>query len=108
MSHPNQPEYFVINSICPHSGDVTCVGIFEDMRAVSYRLQRMYTSCGDEYRVECFHLSTATFECEQLTEQQVSRAKYQKQERDKESALKELAEIKANQEAHEFVEEVLP
>lgn len=101
MSHPNQPEYFVINSICPHSGDVTCVGIFEDMRAVSYRLQRMYTSCGDEYRVECFHLSTAPFECDQLTEQQITRAKYQKEERDKEAALKELAEIKANQEDSE-------
>ena len=98
MSHPNQPEYFTINSICPHSGDVTCVGIFESMRAVSFRLQRMYTSCGDEYRVECFHLSTAEFEAEQLTEQQVNRAKYQKEERDKEAAVRELAEIKANQE----------
>jgi len=33
----------------------------------------------------------------ELTEQQVNRAKYQKEERDKEAALKELAEIKANQ-----------
>ena len=101
MSHSNQPEYYTISTVCPYDGSTTMLGIFEDMRAVSYRLQRMYTSCGDEYRVECFHLSTATFECEQLTEQQVSRATYQKKERDKESALKELAEIKANQEVTE-------
>tara|TARA_B100000029_G_scaffold461523_1_gene493353 strand:- start:93 stop:449 length:357 start_codon:yes stop_codon:yes gene_type:complete len=94
MSHTNQPEYYTINAICPHSGDVTCVGIFEDMDAVCYRLKRMYTSCGDEYRVECFHLSTAEAEAEQLTEQTVNRAKYQKQERDKERKLKEYDEWK--------------
>lgn len=101
MSHPNQPEYFTINSICPHSGEVTCVGIFEDMRAVSYRLQRMCTSCGDEYRVECFHVSNAEDEARELTDQTVTRAKYQREEREKEQAVKELAEIKANQEDSE-------
>ena len=94
MSHTNQPEYFTINSICPHSGDVTCVGIFENMRAVSYRLQRMYTSCGDEYRVECFHLSTAEAEAEAYTEQTVNRAKYKREEEMKEARLKEWQEYK--------------
>jgi hypothetical protein len=28
------------------------------MNAVCARLQACYTSCGDEYRVECFHLQT--------------------------------------------------
>ena len=94
MSHPNQPEYFTINSICPHSGDVTCVGIFEDMDAVSYRLKRMYTSCGDEYRIECFHLSTAEDEAVAYNEQVVSRAAYRKKEADKEAKLKEYDEWK--------------
>ena len=94
MSHPNQPEFFTINSICPHSGDVTCVGIFEDMDAVSYRLKRMYTSCGDEYRVECFHLSTAESEAVAYNEQTVSRAKYRKDEAEKERKLKEYDEWK--------------
>ena len=94
MSHPNQPEYFTINSICPHSGDVTCVGIFKDMDAVSYRLKRMYTSCGDEYRVECFHLSTAESEAEAYNEQVVSRAAYRKKEADKEAKLAEYDEWK--------------
>ena len=80
MSHPGQPEYFTIT-----------------MRAVCFRLQRMYSSCGDEYRVECFHVSNAEAEAMELTEQQVNRAKYQKEERDKEQAVKELAEIKAKE-----------
>jgi len=63
--------------------------------------QRCYTSCGDQYRVECFHLSNAEQEACELTEQQVNRAKYQKEERDKEQAVKELAEIKANQDEDE-------
>ena len=79
MSHPNSPEYFTISSVCPHDGTTTTIGIFEDMDAVTYRLKRMYTTCGDEYRVECFHLSTASNEAEEYNEQIVSRRKYQKE-----------------------------
>ena len=93
MTQP-QPEYFTINSICPHSGDVTCVGIFEDMDAVSYRLKRMYTTCGDEYRIECFHLSTAESEAVAYNEQTVNRAKYRKEEAEKERKLAEYDEWK--------------
>ena len=94
MSHNNQPEYFTINSVCPHTGDVTSLGIFEDMDAVGYRLKRMYTSCGDEYRIECFHLSTAEDEAVAHNDQIVRRAEYQKEERDKEAKLKEYDEWK--------------
>ena len=89
MSHTNQPEYFTINSVCPHTGDVTCVGIFENMRAVSYRLQRMYSTCGDEYRVECHHLQTADIESEALQEQLISRTKYRNENDIKEQLYKE-------------------
>ena len=98
MSHPNQPEYYTITSIDQYDGSPTVIVIFDSMRAVCFRLQRMYTHCGDEYRVECFHVSNAEAEAMELTEQQVNRAKYQKEERDKEQAVKELAEIKANEE----------
>ena len=94
MSHSNQPEYFTINSICPHTGDVTNLGIFEDMKAVSYRLRRCYTSCGDEYRIECHHLSTEQGELEALEEQTTSRAIYQRKEAEKEAKLKEYDEWK--------------
>ena len=97
MSHPGQPEYFTITSIDQYDGSPTVIGIFDSMRAVCFRLQRMYSSCGDEYRVECFHVSNAEAEAMELTEQQVNRAKYQKEERDKEQAVKELAEIKAKE-----------
>ncbi len=93
MSQP-QPEYFTINSICPHDGSVTCIGIFEDMDAVSYRLKRMYTTCGDEYRIECFHLSTAESEAVAYNELIVSRREYQHKEAEKERKLKEYDEWK--------------
>ena len=94
MSHNNQPEYFTINSVCPHTGDVTSIGIFEDMDAVSYRLKRLYTTCGDEYRIECFHLSTAESEAVAYNEQVVSRTEYKRKEAEKEAKLKEYDEWK--------------
>ena len=94
MSHTNQPEYFTINSVCPHTGDVTSIGIFEDMDAVSYRLKRMYTSCGDEYRIECSHLSTASMELEGLNELEESRTEYKAKEAEKERKIKEYDEWK--------------
>jgi len=80
MSHPNQPEYFTISSVCPHDCTTTVIGIFEDMDAVTYRLKRMYTTCGDEYKVECHHLSTAETEAEGYNQQLISRRKYQKEQ----------------------------
>jgi len=80
MSHPNQPEYFTISSVCPHDGSTTVLGIFEDMDAVTYRLKRVYTCCGDEYKVECHHMSSAAAEAEAYTEQLTSRLKYQQEQ----------------------------
>ena len=94
MSHPNQPEYFTLTSICPHDGSTTVLGIFEDMDAVSYRLKRMYSTCGDEYRIECFHLSTAESEAVAYNEQTVSRTEYKRKEAEKEAKLKEYDEWK--------------
>ena len=94
MSHPNQPEYFTISSVCPHDCTTIVIGIFEDMDAVAYRLKRMYTTCGDEYRVECHHLNTAESEAVAYNEQVVSRTKYKKDEAEKERKLKEYDEWK--------------
>ena len=74
MTHPNQPEYFTINSIDPHDGSVTCLGIFENMDAVMYRIKACYTSCGDEYRIECHHLETAEACAKRYNELVVQRA----------------------------------
>jgi hypothetical protein len=51
------------------------------MKAIGYRLQRIHTTCGDEYHIDCYHLSTAEMECSELTDQQVNRAKYQRENR---------------------------
>jgi hypothetical protein len=64
------------------------------MDAVAWRLKRCYTSCGDEYRIECHHLSNAKSECEAYTEQQSSRAEYKMKEEEKEKKLKEYDEWK--------------
>ncbi len=94
MSHSNQPEYFTILSVCPYDGSTTVLGIFEDMDAVTYRLKRMYTSCGDEYRIECSHLQTAEQEAKEYNEQVIARVKHKKEEAIKDAKLKEYDEWK--------------
>ena len=58
MSHPHLgPQYLAVTSICQHTGETVVLGIFKDLEAVFHRLRGFPTSCGDEYRIECFHLS---------------------------------------------------
>ena len=80
MSHHNQPEYYTLVSICSFDGTPTVIGIFEDIDAVMYRLKRCHTSCGDEYRIECFHLSTAEKEAKEYNDLLVSRRKHQQEQ----------------------------
>ena len=79
MSHTNQPEYFTLSSVCQYDGTTTILGIFEDMDAVMYRIKACYTSCGDEYRIECFHLETAEKCAVRYNELVVERAKAKKE-----------------------------
>ena len=103
MSHTDSPELWTITSIDEYDGSPTCLGIFENMDAVMYRLKACYSHCGSEYRIECFHLQTADHCAEQWNETLVNRRKYQKEEAEKEAAVKELAEIKAKQEEEEVI-----
>ena len=89
MSHPNSPEYFTISSVCPYDGTTTILAICEDMDAVMYRMKQCYTSCGDEYRINCYHLTTAEEAAKKYNEQLVSRREYQAKEKEKEAKLKE-------------------
>ena len=95
MSHPNSPEYFTISTVNQYDGETTVLAICEDMDAVMYRLKQCYSSCGDEYRINCYHLTTASDAAERYNEQMVNRRKYQKENEEKEAKLKELEEIKA-------------
>ena len=95
MSHTNSPEYFTISTVNQYDGETTVLAICEDMDAVMYRLKQCYTSCGDEYRINCYHLTTADEACKKYNEQLVSRREYQAKEKEKEAKLKELEEIKA-------------
>ena len=62
MSCKSTPEYFTLVGVDCCSGGPIVYGIFESLDAAMYRLKRFNTSCGDEYHIECFHLST--FEAE--------------------------------------------
>ena len=94
MSHTNSPEYFTISTVCQYDGSTSVLAICEDMDAVSYRLKQCYSSCGDEYIINCYHLTTASDAAEAYNEQMVNRRKYQQEEKEKEAKLKELQEIK--------------
>ena len=90
MSHPHLgPQYLAVTSICQHTGETVVLGIFKDLEAVFHRLRGFPTSCGDEYRIECFHLQTAKHCAEQYNEQLVNGRKYQKEQAElKEKAAK--------------------
>ena len=95
MSHSNSPTFFTISSVNEYDGNVTVLAICEDMDAVMYRMKQCYTTCGDEYRINCYHLTTADEACKKYNDQLVSRRKYEREEREKEAKLQELEEIKA-------------
>ena len=93
MSHPNSPTFFTISTVCQYDGSTNVLAVCEDMDAVMYRLKQCYTSCGDEYRINCYHLTTADEACKKYNEQLVSRRKYEREEREKEAKLKEYEDM---------------
>jgi len=93
MSHPNSPEYFVLTSVCDYDGSTNVLAICEDMDAVMYRIKQCYSSCGDEYRINCYHLTTASDAAERYNEQMVNRRKYQQEEAIKEDKAKRFDEM---------------
>jgi len=88
MSHPNSPEYFTISSVNQYDGETTVIAICEDMDAVMYRMKRCYTSCGDEYIINCYHLSTAEDEAVKYNEHVVTQAKYKRDREEEKAKLK--------------------
>ena len=95
MSDPIAAEYFTLSTVCQYSGETTILAICEDMDAVMYRLKQCHSSSGDEYRINCYHVTTADEACKKYNEQVVNRRKYQKEREEEEAKLKELEEIKA-------------
>jgi len=82
MSHENSPEYFTLYGVCPFDGTTTVYGIFENMEAVTLRMKALYTTCGSEYHIECFHLTTEEMAKKRYAEFQ----KAMKEEKGKEMA----------------------
>ena len=94
MSHPDSPEYFTLISIDEYDGSPTVLGIYEDLDAIMYRLKQCYVHCGNEFRIECFHLGTKEAQRKQYNEQLVNREKYRKEEAEKKAKLKEYELLK--------------
>ena len=90
MSHSNSPTFFTISTVCQYDGSTNVLAICEDMDAVMYRLKQCYSSCGDEYKINCYHLTTASQAAEAYNEQIVNRRKYEQEEREKEAKLLEF------------------
>ena len=95
MNHPKTPVYYTVSTVCQYDGSTTVLAICEDMDAVAYRIKQCYTTCGDEYRINAYHLTTAEEAVVKYNEQMVARREYQAKEKEKEDKLKELEEIKA-------------
>ena len=80
MSHPpDAPLFYTLSNTNCYDGSTNVIGIFDSMRALGYRLQRVYSTCGDEYHIDCLHLSSAEKEKEELIEQETNRAKYHRE-----------------------------
>ena len=90
MSHPHLgPQYLAVTSICQHTGETVVLGIFKDLEAVFHRLRGFPTSCGDEYRIECFHLSESEHERTRADEVLESRTKARAEFAEKDKAYQE-------------------
>ena len=97
MNHPpDSPLFYTLTATNCYDCSTSVIGIFDSMRAIGYRLQRIHTTCGDEYHIDCFHLSTAVKENEELVEVLSSRAKYQMDNELKERLYKEHQEKESN------------
>ena len=73
------PLFYILSAVHSCDGTQNVIGIFDSMRALGYRLQRVYSTCGDEYHIDCLHISTAVKENDELIEQLSNRAKYQRE-----------------------------
>ena len=88
MEHPNTPVYYTVSTVCQFDGTTSVLAICEDMDAVMYRIKQCYTTCGDEYHINAYHLTTAEDAAVKYNEQVVSRREYQAKEKGKEDKLK--------------------
>jgi len=107
MSHPNLgPEYFTLVSVCQYDGTQHVLGIFKDLDAVFHRLRGFAPSCGDEYRIECFHLSEAHNECTRTDEVLDSRTKARAEFAEKDKAYQEYLDRNKRSEEKAIQEDI--
>ena len=99
MNHPNTPVYYTVSSVCQYDGTSTVLAICEDMDAVMWRMKQCYTTCGDEYVINAYHLTTASDAAAKYNEQVVSRREYQAKEKEKDMKIKAYDELQDKEES---------
>ena len=106
MHHPpDSPLFYTLSNTNCYDGSTNVIGIFDSMRALGYRLQRVYSTCGDEYHIDCLHLAAAEKEKDEFIEQQTNRAKYQRESAIKEQLYKNFEEDKDEIDINEVIED---
>ena len=107
MNHPKTPVYYALSSICQYDGTSSLLAICEDMDAVMYRIKQCYTTCGDEYVINAYHLTTAFDAAAKYNEQVVSRREYQAKEKEKEDKVAKYDELKQiEEETEQLIEDL--
>ena len=100
MSHPNQgPEYFTLARQDTCNGEFIQLGIFENIAAVAARLQVIHASCGDEFRIECFHLQTQELCEKDVVDTLKTRNKYKEENIKKEELYAEYEAKRSEEKA---------
>ena len=90
MSHPHSgPEYYTLSRQDCCNGEFIQLGIFENLAAVAARLQVIHASCGDEFRVECFHLQTQALCEKDVVDTLETRNKYKEENKKKDELYEE-------------------
>tara|TARA_Y100001938_G_scaffold20905_1_gene26637 strand:+ start:32 stop:454 length:423 start_codon:yes stop_codon:yes gene_type:complete len=107
MSHPHSgPEYYTLSNYDTCNGEFTQLGIFENLAAVAARLQVIHASCGDEFRIECFHLQTQELCEKDAADVLETRNKYKEENKKKEELYQEYLN-KGKEELYESNQEYL-
>ena len=106
MSHPNSPEYYTLARQDTCNGEFIQLGIFENLAAVAARLQVIHASCGDEFRIECFHLQTQELCVNDLVTTSETRNKYREEKKKKDELYEEYLEKNKRSEEKAIQEDI--
>ena len=99
------PLFYILSATNVHDCSTNVIGIFDSMRALGYRLRRVYSTNGDEYHIDCLHVRDINYEKGELIDQETTRAKYQRENAIKDQLYKNFEEDKDEIDINEVIED---